>query len=323
MDSEFYVHGMHCAACEFLVEDKLSKYKGVKDVKADLKTCKVYVRSDTQIAPEELTKLVEGDGYKISNAPEALKKIDYQNLLTGLSIAVSVFIGFLLLQKLGIVNLINPKQVTLPFVFFIGVVASLSTCMAVVGGLVLSISSNFAKDKYYTPLIAFHLSRLIGFFVLGGVIGLLGSAFVLNNTAYFIMDILLFIVMVVMGLNLLDVFTFTKGFSIKMPKLFGKQIVKLQNRNGVIPAALTGVATFVLPCGFTQSMQVYSLTTGNFIQGAMTMLVFALGTLPVLSLISFASVKFQSKVFFTTAGFLVLMFAVFNLITGLSALGIA
>jgi sulfite exporter TauE/SafE len=212
--------------------------------------------------------------------------------------------------------------VTLPFVFLIGIVASLSTCMAVVGGLVLSLSSNFAKEKNYSPLIAFHLSRIVGFFLLGGLIGLLGSAFILSSTAYLVMDVVLFIVMVLMGLNLLDIFKFTKKVQVKIPKHLGKHVLNLQNQKGVVPAALMGAATFVLPCGFTQSMQIYSLTTANFFQGALTMLTFALGTLPILSLISFASFKIKSKIFFTTAGFLVLLFALFNLLSGLSGLGI-
>lgn len=317
MDKEYYVHGMHCAACEILVEDKLLQVEGVKKVKVNLKTSSVRVCAESEIAIEDLSKLVEEHGYKISCDKEEKTKVVYTELLTGLAIALLVFGGFLLLQKLGLVNLINPKQVTLPFVFLIGVVASLSTCMAVVGGLVLSVSSNFAKEKNYAPLIAFHTARIVGFFILGGLIGLLGSAFILNGTSYFIMNTVLFIVMVIMGLNLLGAF---KSY-LKLPKFFGKHALKLQNKQGVLPAALLGAATFILPCGFTQSMQIYSLTTGNFLQGALTMLVFALGTFPVLSLISFASFKIRSNVFFITAGFLVLMFAFFNFISGISALG--
>lgn len=322
MKTEFYVHGMHCAACEILIEDKLSTHTGIKNVKASLQTTKVYIHSDKQINSEELSKLVEEHGYKISAQLETVKKVNYKNLLIGFLAALAIFGAFLLLQELGIVNLINPSQVTLPFVFLIGVVASLSTCMAVVGGLVLSLSSSFAKEKNFVPLIAFHLSRLIGFFVFGGVIGLLGAAFVLNTTTYFVMYTVLFVVMLVMGLSLLDVFSFTKKAQLKMPKIFGKYVMQLQNKKGFIPAVLMGAATFILPCGFTQSMQIYSLTTGNFIQGALTMFVFALGTFPVLGLISFVSFKVKSKLFFTTAGFLVLMFAIFNFISGLNAVGI-
>ena len=312
---------MHCSACEILIEDKLSKVSGLRNVKASLKTCKVCVSCDKEITPENLSKVVEKFGYTISNSSEKRSEINRKELSIGFTIAGAIFGGFLLLQNLGIVNLVNPKQVTLPFVFLIGIVASLSTCMAVVGGLVLSLSSNFAKQKNFLPLIAFHLSRILGFFFLGGLIGLLGSAFILNGTAYFIMNMVLFIVMVIMGLNLLDIFKSTKKVQVKIPKHLSKHILKLQNQKGVFPAALMGAATFVLPCGFTQSMQVYSLTTANFIQGALTMFVFSLGTLPMLSLISFASFKIKSKIFFSTAGFLVLMFAIFNFVSGLNGLG--
>lgn len=322
MEKEFYVHGMHCSTCEILIEDKLLQVSGLNKAKVSLKTNKVFICSDKEISPEELSKYVEEHGYKISDSIEAASKINYRELSIGFAIAVSIFSVFLLLQKLGLVNLVNPEKVTLPFVFLIGIIASLSTCMAVVGGLVLSLSSSFAKDKNYTPLISFHLGRVIGFFVLGGLIGLLGSAFILNSTAYFVMDTVLFIVMVIMGLNLLDIFRFTKMAQIKLPKNLSKHVLKLQNQKGILPAALMGAATFILPCGFTQSMQIYSLTTANFIQGALTMFAFSLGTLPVLSLISFASVKIKSKVFFSTAGFLILMFALFNFLTGLSGLGL-
>ncbi|EKD99903.1 MAG: heavy metal transport/detoxification protein [uncultured bacterium] len=327
--TEFFVHGMHCPACEIYIEDTLAKKEGIIKVKANLKTSKVCIESNIPLSSEGLSKLVESQGYKISVEQEKEKRIELKQLGIGFVIAGLIFGAFLLMQKLGLVNLINPQQVTLPFVFFIGIVASLSTCMAVVGGLVLSISSSFAKTKNLAPLIAFHISRLVGFFILGGLIGLIGSAFSLNNVAYFVLDTVLFVVMALMGLNLLEVFTFTKKAQIVMPKFLSEKIFRLKNNiltepsktKSILFTVLMGAGTFVLPCGFTQAMQLYSLTSGNFVQGALTMFVFALGTLPILGLISFISVKFRSKLFFTTAGFLVLMFAVFNFLSGLAALG--
>lgn len=321
MEHKFYVHGMHCASCEILVEDKLSQHEKVQKVKASLKTQEVCLEAENDLTPEELSALVEDYGYKISREIEQKQKFDYKSLGLGLLIAGLVFGGFLLLQELGLVNLINPTKLTLPFVFFIGIIASLSTCMAVVGGLVLSLSSSFSQDKNYTPLVAFHLSRLISFFILGGLIGILGAAFTLNTFAYFILDTILFVVMVFMGLKLLGLLPSANTLQLKLPKSFGTLVNKQKNKKGNLAAALMGASTFILPCGFTQSMQLFSLTTGNFVQGALTMGVFALGTLPVLSLISFASFKFNSKLFFTTAGFLVLMFALFNFTNGLRVIG--
>ena len=56
------------------------------------------------------------------------------------------------------------------------------------------------------------------------------------------------------------------------------------------------------------------------------MFVFALGTLPVLALLSFSSLsihkKAQSGVFFKTAGLVVIFFGIFNLINTLVAMEI-
>jgi sulfite exporter TauE/SafE len=60
--------------------------------------------------------------------------------------------------------------------------------------------------------------------------------------------------------------------------------------------------------------------------GGLTMLSFALGTLPILALVSFSSFSIQNSskagIFFKSAGLIVIMFALFNLINGLVAAGI-
>lgn len=333
--SEFYVQGMHCAACQLLIEGELQNVKGVKKVKANLGDGKVYIDSIKPLKASELSRLVEKDGYYITYEKAHNANINYQELIKAAVIAGSIFTGFLLLEYLGIVNVLNTDKVSLPFVFLIGVVASVSTCMAVVGGLVISLSSTFAKTNGRIHIIAFHLSRLIGFFLLGGVIGLIGSAFVLTNTTSFILSFVLFIVMMIMGINLLELTTATNKLQIRMPKFIGNSILKLnrnsnenssKNKIDLIVSALLGALTFFLPCGFTQSMQVYSLTTGSFIESALTMFVFALGTLPVLGIISFSSIKISSqknsKLFFKAAGFLVIFFALYNFIAAVKVTGL-
>jgi sulfite exporter TauE/SafE len=73
-------------------------------------------------------------------------------------------------------------------------------------------------------------------------------------------------------------------------------------------------------------MQISTLSTGGFFAGGLTMLAFALGTLPVLALISFSSfsIKNSSKsgIFFKSAGLIVIMFALFNLINSMVVIGL-
>lgn len=326
---EFEVEGMHCAACELLIESKLSKFDGVKEVDAVLSKNKVYLEINKDLNPKdimpELSSLIEEHGYKlVEKSPRA--KVNYKELILGGIIATLLISLFYIIQRSGLINISGNADVTLPFIFFIGFIASISTCMAVVGGLCISISSNYAKEHKAKPLIMFHLSRLISFFLFGGIIGIIGSAFVLTPFISFILSVIVFVVMIIMAINLLDIIPYVKNLQIKSPKLFGKKLLKIEENSNVFTPIILGAITFFLPCGFTQSMQIYSLTTGNFLTGAVTMLVFALGTFPVLALISFASVRLsktiRSGLFFKTAGILVLFFAIFNLINALVTIGV-
>ena len=209
----------------------------------------------------------------------------------------------------------------------IGIIASLSTCMAVVGGLVLSMSATFAKEgDKVRPQVLFHLGRIASFFILGGVIGLLGAAFSLSATATFILGLLVGLVMLILGLNLLDVFHWSKRLQPSMPKALSKHALSVTKFNHSVTPLLVGIATFFLPCGFTQSMQIYTLSTGSFMKGGLTMLAFALGTFPVLAILSFSSFSIQKSskagIFFKSAGLIVILFALFNIINSLAVAGI-
>ena len=127
--------------------------------------------------------------------------------------------------------------------------------------------------------------------------------------------------MIVLGANLIGIF---KKSSFTLPTSIFSFFRKMEY-NTATPL-LIGLATFFLPCGFTQSMQISALSSGSFISGALIMFSFALGTLPVLSLVSFGSLSFaKSKyapLFFKSAGVIVLGLGIFALLAGLAGLGI-
>jgi sulfite exporter TauE/SafE/copper chaperone CopZ len=331
----FHIHGMHCNSCVLVTESELGELPGITRVKASLKTHSIEVVGDfgdktpLQIAAE-LTVPLKSHGYTVS-----VEKLDggdgKTNKWSDFKIAVPIALGFavlfVLLQKLGIVNMVNAGNVTYGTAFVVGIVASLSTCMAVVGGLVLSMSATFAKDgDKVRPQVMFHVGRIVSFFILGGVIGAIGSAFTLNVSTTFVLSLLIGLVMLILGLNLLEVFPWAKRLQPSMPKFIGKYAHGVSKVNHTLTPLLVGAATFFLPCGFTQSMQLYTLTTGNFFHGGLTMLTFALGTLPVLALVSFSSfsIKNSSKsgIFFKSAGLVVILFALFNLINSLVVVGL-
>lgn len=327
----FHVKGMHCTACVLLTESELQDVGFVSKATSDLTTHTVEVCGDfgdrtKEDICRELSQRLEKHGYSLSVEKQQQEK-NWSEFSIAIPIAIGFAVLFVLLQKLGIVNLINTSNVSYGTAFMIGVIASLSTCMAVVGGLVLSMSATFAREgDRVRPQILFHAGRIGSFFILGGVIGALGSAFTLGTTGTFVLGLLVGIVMLILGINLLDVFPWAKRFQPSMPKFLGKHALGVSELNHWLTPLLVGVATFFLPCGFTQAMQLYSLTTGSFLGGAMTMLSFALGTLPVLALIGFSSfsIKNSSKagIFFKSAGLIVILFALFNITNSLVVIGI-
>lgn len=326
----FHVNGMHCNSCVILTESELKEVPGVTSVKANLGKLRVEVTGAfgdklADVVAAELSAVLKPHGYALS-VEKQQPTISWSDFKLALPISLGFIALFVLLQKLGIVNLIGGGEVHYGTAFVIGLVASVSTCMAVVGGLVLSVSANFAKEgDAKKPQMLFHVGRLISFFILGGLIGLLGASFQLGSIGTFILSLLVGLVMLVLGINLLDVFPWFKKLQPTMPKFISRHVLGLKKMNHSVTPVLLGVATFFLPCGFTQSMQIYALSTGGFINGAFIMFAFALGTLPALALLSFASLgikdKAKSGIFFKSAGLVVIFFALFNILNSLVVIG--
>ena len=326
----FHVHGMHCNACVLMTENELKDLPNITHVKSSLHNHSVEVVGDfgnktpEQIA-EELSVPLKPHGYTVSVEKQIAAK-NWADFTIAVPIALAFAVLFVVLQKAGLVNLVNTGSVTYATAFFIGIIASLSTCMAVVGGLVLSMSATFAKEgDTVKPQLLFHAGRIVSFFIFGGIIGAIGAAFTLNTAMTVTLNILIGIVMLILGINLLDVFPWAKKLQPAMPKFIAKHAHGISKFNHTLTPMLVGIATFFLPCGFTQSMQLYALSTGSFLAGSLTMLAFALGTLPILALVSFSSLSIknhkQSGVFFKAAGLIVIMFALFNLINSLVIIG--
>jgi uncharacterized protein len=331
MRHTFHVHGMRCRSCALTIESELAKTPEVQSAKASLDRNALEVEgvwdtaSPSEIA-ERMTAILRPHGYEISLEKQD-REVAWSEFKIAIPVALAFAAAFILLQKLGVVNLVDASEVTYGTAFLIGAIASVSSCMAVVGGLLLSMSATFAKDgDRIRPQMMFHASRLVAFFVLGGVIGAIGSAFTLNATATFVLGVVIALVMLVLGLKLLDTFEWARHIVPSMPSFIAKRAHAVSRLNHTLTPALVGVATFFLPCGFTQSMQLYTLSTGGFLSGGFTMLAFALGTLPVLAVLSFSSAGLKknsrSGVFFKSAGLIVILFALLNLVTSLAAIGL-
>ena len=324
-----HISGMHCHACIVLNEEALREAPGVASAKVDLSRQHVTITGELPESTEEVAQLLSPlmpKGYILS-AEKITSKVNWGEFLYATPIGALLVIGFIELQKTGLVSITAGQNAGFGTAFLIGLVASVSTCLAVVGGLVLSVSASYAKtESTLRPQTFFHVGRLAGFFLLGGLLGLLGKSLQLGATGSLILAIVVAVIMFILGFNLLDLSGHLRALQVRMPKFIGGQVQSLKKSSHAATPLIIGAATFFLPCGFTQSMQAYALTTGSFWSGGLTMLTFALGTLPMLTLLSFSAFSINNKpwrgIFFKTAGILVIVLAVINLLGALAVAGI-
>jgi sulfite exporter TauE/SafE/copper chaperone CopZ len=331
----FHVSGTHCASCKIFIEDTLSEQRFIKNARVNLKRETVEIETDSDQDPEVLTQIltekIKANGYAVSvdgfdklTTRKFIKEKQSNDVIwKAVPIGLAFLILFFLLQKSGILNLGIGGQTTPTTSFIIGLIASVSSCLAIVGGLVLSLSAKISEDSVNDTktFLLFHVGRLVSFAVLGGVLGAVGSAIGINFTFTAILGILASVVMLLLGLHLVGVFAKNK---IALPSGIFNFFRRIEHKT--FTPLIIGFATFFLPCGFTQSMQVSALGSGSFMSGLFIMLAFALGTLPMLVLLSFGSASFahgkHAPLFFKSAGVVVIGLGLFALFAGLAGLGI-
>lgn len=323
----FNVSGTHCASCKILIEDILGEQDIVKSVQVNLKKETVEIETESNQSAEEiagiLTSKIKPNGYTLSVEKSIKEKSNDDVIWKAIPIGLVFLVLFFLLQKSGILNLGIGGKITPLVSFIIGLVASVSSCLAIVGGLVLSLSAKISQDNVSDTktFLLFHTGRLVSFALLGGVLGLIGNAIGISFTLTAILGIIASIVMLMLGLNLVGVF---KKNKVALPSGIFGFFRRIEHKT--FTPLIIGFGTFFLPCGFTQSMQVVALSSGSFMSGFLIMFVFALGTLPMLALLSFGSASFahskHAPLFFKSAGIIVIGLGLFALISGLVSLGI-
>lgn len=341
----YFVKGMHCASCEILIEKKLLKFPEVKSVDASTNKGEVIIEyQGNRPNPHRLNKIFDEEHYAFFDkskgiaSPQAPRNDENKNranpTLVAFNIAIFVIIGFLILDKMGIANFlaVGTKSSLLTF-FGFGLLAGLSSCAALVGGIVLSMSKQWqslygeadSTSKKLQPHIMFNAGRLISYIVLGGILGIIGSRLQISPQITGFLVVAISFLMIALGLQMLGVKAFRK-FQLTMPKAFTRYAADEKNFQGKQMPFVMGALTFFLPCGFTITAQSLALLSGSPITGAMIMGAFALGTIPSLLFIGLSSVKFSSKPhlaerFAKVAGFLVLFFALYNISNQATVLG--
>ncbi len=334
------IAGMSCHSCEVKIERAWKQLPGVRKVDVNARTGRGRIVCDGP-APTiaDLHGAVRDMGYAVGapgSVPQTSSKPGRLPPLQLAGLFALVFFLGLALRKAGLLNLgANvPEATSLFSVFLIGLLAASSSCIAVSGGLMLSGVTSFAARnpqaslfKKLQPIALFIAGRLAGYGFFGGLIGLIGKAIAPPPLVTGLITAAVAVFMVVMGLDMLGIAPrWLKHILPRLPKSIAHRVMDAQGgAHPLLPLAL-GAGTFFLPCGFTQSLQLYALTTGSFWGGASTLAAFALGTAPALFALGWASSALKGRAgrfFLRFSGALVVMLGFWNVQNGLAVAGVS
>jgi sulfite exporter TauE/SafE len=192
---------------------------------------------------------------------------------------------------------INPSM-GYGILFIVGMLTSLH-CVAMCGGINLSVCVSYKVEPQeggrfvkLIPSTLYNAGRVVSYTVIGGIVGAIGSVFRISNSGSAFITIFAGVFMIIMGVNMLNIFPWLRKLNPRMPKVFAKKINTGKNKKGPF---VVGLLNGLMPCGPLQAMQLYALGTGSFITGALSMFLFSLGTVPLLFLFGALGSMLSSK----------------------------
>jgi sulfite exporter TauE/SafE/plastocyanin domain-containing protein len=271
----------------------VGRLPNVERVNASAVKGQVTVECSGPVSAVAIEKAINKAGYEIGHTPWLAG--DPKIWMTaGVGVLLVAVVAFLAAAT-GIGDLANGagdlSSGGVVVALLLGLAAGVSTCMALVGGLVLGLSAAFqARRPELTgpaamrPAVVFVVGRIVGYALLGAMLGAVGASITMPPQLTAVLMIGVAVVMLLLGTRLTGLSPRLAGWSPTLPMGLGRRL-GLGGDQGTgaysdSRAAMLGAASFFLPCGFTQAIQIFALSTGSPLYGAALLGVFAIGTAP-------------------------------------------
>lgn len=281
------VEGMMCPHCEETVRRAVSGLPGVSNAAASYRSGTLSANWEEDELPERrIAAALEKEGYTLIGRAGAFDKRAAVNFAASAAVLAALW---LLMNSTGLSDRLSAFPVakagmSLGALFIIGVMTSFH-CAAMCGG----ISIGTAAEGKSGAALEYNAGRVISYTVTGGIVGALGRAFCISTSAKGMMQLIAGGFMIIMALNLVGCFSFLRALSPRLPK--GLNRIFAGRRSPLIIGLLNGL----MPCGPLQGMQLYALSSGSWYMGALSMLCFALGTLPLMLGVGLLSGRLNKK----------------------------
>lgn len=297
----FIAEGTTCESCEEIIKRQARKIDGVKNVIFDYatETGTLYF-DDEKTDVDEILDSIETKGYECFILDDSSELIKSKYSKTIASIIALVGFGIVLYFMFGISESFSFPHISqtmgYSLLFLVGLLTGFH-CIAMCGGFVLGYTGKDAKEKKSAGFshIKYGLGKTISYTVIGAGFGLLGGVIAFTPRFRGVVGILAGIFLVLFGLRMLNIFPVLRKFRMKTPTFATKLLGK--NSSPFIIGLLNGL---MIACGPLQAIYIMAAGTGSMIEGAKVLLIFGLGTLPVMLgfgyVASYVSSKLTTKI---------------------------
>lgn len=317
-----YIGGMTCVNCQNKIEQALKKTPGVESAKVSYQKGTADIAFDPDwVTLEELQQVIRRAGYEILLEP-SVRKPDFGRTAT---LLILIFFLYRMLQHSGILNLLVPSELAdtgmgYGMLFLIGILTSVH-CIAMCGGINLSqcipksAGNEDSRFGAFRSAVLYNLGRVISYTGIGFLLGLLGMLVGETTGAgispFFqgILKMIAGVFMVIMGINMLGIFPWLRRFQLQLPRFLVRNVNQKKAKSS--QPFVIGLLNGLMPCGPLQSMQIVALASANPFAGALSMLAFSLGTVPLMlglgSFVAMLGKRFSAKVMETGAVLVVVL----------------
>lgn len=330
--------GMTCRSCELRIERHLSKVRHVDGVVVSAPRARAVIESSRPLPYRSIERAIRLAGYEIGQTPWLERDLKvWATAAAGIGLVIALA---LIAQAVGLSKLTSGagdlSKGGLVVALLLGLAAGVSTCMALVGGLVLALSASFQASTStprtglaaMRPAMVFLAGRIAGYGLFGAILGALGATITMPPLVTGVLMIVVAVVMTILGTRLTGISPRIAGWSPTLPMGLGRSLGLGGGSSRAYSdgrAAALGAASFFLPCGFTQAVQIFALSTGSPLFGGALLATFAVGTAPGLLALAGLPVVVPSAArptLLRLVGIVVLAFGVLNANAGLELAGI-
>lgn len=336
------VAGMTCRSCEVRIAKFVRRIPGVENVTASAVHGRVDVESSTAVRPWAIEAAINAAGYEVGHTPWLVR--DRTVWLTAGAGVLLVAALAVIVEATGLAGLASGagdlSEGGIVVALLLGLAAGVSTCMALVGGLVLALSASYQARRaeagiadggpvaQMRPALVFIAGRIAGYALFGAALGAIGASVAMPPQVTAVMMISVAIVMTLLGTRLTGLSPRIAAWSPTLPMGVGQRLGMgdgATNAYSDTRAAGLGAASFFLPCGFTQAVQIYALSTGSPLFAGALLAIFAIGTAPGLLALAGLPVVVPSTArptLLRLVGVVVIGFAVVNGSAGIRLSGV-